>query len=91
MQDHTASTSPLDSAEPSVPANNDVELTAEALAIMAEESAAYERECDQAAVELQEEQHQSLGMMDTVKTMFMWMESPEERISKNRSHQDDST
>ena len=41
-------------------------------AIMAEESAAYEREYDQAAVELQEEQHQSMGMMDTVKTMFMW-------------------
>jgi hypothetical protein len=40
---------------------------------------------DRAVMELHQEQYQSLGLMDTIKTMFLWMESPEERMRKNRS------
>jgi len=33
-------------------------------------------------MELHQEQYQNLGLMDTIKTMFLWMETPEERIEK---------
>jgi hypothetical protein len=69
----------------------EIGLTPDALAIMAEESAAYEEEYDQAVIDLHQEQHQSLGLLDTLRTMFMWTDSPEERVSKNRSHRIDPT
>lgn len=48
-------------------------------------AAAHADAYDRAVVELHQEQYQSLGLMDTIKTMFFWMESPEERMRKNRS------
>ena len=50
----------------------------------AAEAEAYAIELHDAAVEIHEEQSEILGLMDTFKTMFMWMESPEERLAKNR-------
>ena len=94
MHDQPASTLPTQLLEPDelpVPKSPKGELTAEARAIMAEESPTYEPEYDQAVIDLHQEHRQSLGLLDTVKTMFMWMESPEERISKNRSHGMDPT
>jgi len=92
MNDQPASTLPTQLLEPEelpVRKSPEVELTAEEQAIMAEEPATYEHEYDQAVIDLHQEQRQSLGLLDTVKTMFMWMESPEEGISKNRSHRMD--
>jgi hypothetical protein len=43
----------------------------------------YEWEIDQAAMEIAEEQHQSLGLMDGMKALFMWVEAPEERVFKS--------
>lgn len=43
----------------------------------------YEWEIDQAAMEIAEEQHQSLGLIDGMKALFMWVEAPEERVSKS--------
>ena len=89
-----ATTSPIPLLETEIiatPEPAEIELTSESRSIMAEEDAAYEQEYDQAVVDLQQEQHQSLGLVDTIKTMFMWMESPEERVSKNRSHPTDPT
>lgn len=40
-------------------------------------------EFDQAAIEIEAEQHQDLGIVDVVKSLFMWVESPEERVLKN--------
>ena len=94
MNDQPASTLPTQLLEPEelpVPKSPEVELTAEARAIMAEEPATNEHEYDQAVIDLHQVQRQSLGLLDTVKAMFMWMESPEERISKNRSHRMDPT
>ena len=39
----------------------------------------------EAARALQIEQHRPLGLLDTVQTMFMWQESPAERVDKNRA------
>ncbi len=52
----------------------------------ATESPAEEKQhaLDQAAIEIQEEQHQNLGLVDVVKAMFLWIESPEERVRKNK-------
>lgn len=44
----------------------------------------YERERNQAAIELEQEQHAVMGFMDELKAFFMWVETPEERMSKNR-------
>ncbi|MEI6536760.1 MAG: hypothetical protein WCN98_15545, partial [Verrucomicrobiaceae bacterium] len=54
-------------------------------------AAAYALEYDQAVVDLHREQHQSVGLLDAIKTMFMWMDSPDERVSKNRSFRIDPT
>jgi hypothetical protein len=43
----------------------------------------YEWEIDQAAMDIAEEQHQSLGLIDGMKALFMWVEAPEERVSKS--------
>jgi hypothetical protein len=39
-----------------------------------------EPEYSRAAIELEKEQHQFLGFTDTVKALFMWVETPEERV-----------
>lgn len=88
MNDHNASTAMIPSLDPEnipIPSEAEIELTADTQAIKTEESASYAREYDQALMDLRDEQHQSLGLLDTVKTMFMWKESPEERVRKNRS------
>ena len=43
-----------------------------------------QHDLDQAAIEIQEEQHQNLGLKDVVKAMFLWVESPEDRVRKNK-------
>lgn len=43
----------------------------------------YDWEIDQAAMEIAKEQHQSLGLMDGMKALFMWVETPEERVLKS--------
>lgn len=40
------------------------------------------RKLDQAAVEIEQEQHQVLDLKDHIKAMFMWVEAPEERVDK---------
>jgi|GEM_PF-1172865 len=42
----------------------------------------YLRQYRQAAIEIEKEQHQLGGFMDTLRTMFLWVESPEERLRK---------
>jgi len=49
----------------------------------AEISAASAHQMDQAAVEIEQEQHQVLDLKDHIKAMFMWVEAPEERVEKN--------
>lgn len=39
-------------------------------------------EFDQAAIEIEAEQHQSLGLLDDLRALFMWVEAPKERVSK---------
>lgn len=39
-------------------------------------------EFDQAAIEIEEEQHQDMGLLELVKSLFMWVESPQERVLK---------
>ena len=43
------------------------------------------RDFHEAALEIEKEQHEFLGFMDVVKGLFMWIETPEERVTKNRS------
>ena len=43
----------------------------------------YNKEFDHAAIEIGAEQHQSLGLADVVKSLFMWVETPKERVLKN--------
>lgn len=40
----------------------------------------YLRHYREAALEIQHEQHQSGNLLDTVKAMFLWVDSPEERV-----------
>jgi hypothetical protein len=40
---------------------------------------------DAAAIELAKEQHQSGGFLDVIKALFMWVETPEERLENDRS------
>lgn len=49
------------------------------------EAGKYQRELDAAAVELEKEQHQAGGFLDVVKALFMWVETPEERVRNDRS------
>ncbi len=46
-------------------------------------AASYEHEYQQAATELEREHHKFQGVMDVIKGMFMWVETPEERTDKN--------
>jgi len=41
------------------------------------------RKIDQAAIEIEKEQHQVMDLKDHIKAMFMWVENPEERVRKN--------
>jgi len=45
----------------------------------------YEREYRKAATELEQERHKFMGFMDVVKGLFLWVETTEERVSKNLS------
>lgn len=47
------------------------------------DSQTYEREYHQAEIALEAEQHEFLGVLDFVKSLCMWFESPEERVRKN--------
>ncbi len=40
----------------------------------------YLRRYREAAVEIQHEQHQNGNLMDTIKALFLWVDSPEERL-----------
>jgi hypothetical protein len=46
------------------------------------DEASYKRELDQAAIEIEAEQHQEMGLLDGVKALFMWVETPGERVRK---------
>jgi len=45
----------------------------------------HKRELDEAAIEIEEEQHQEMGLLDGVKALFMWTEAPEERVRKKHA------
>ncbi|MFZ4767902.1 MAG: hypothetical protein ACOYMN_23385 [Roseimicrobium sp.] len=47
-------------------------------------AADYAQEYDQAVLDLRQEQNEGLNLNDTIKTLFMWVETPEERVGKNR-------
>ncbi|MCD6051715.1 MAG: hypothetical protein K0Q55_3124, partial [Verrucomicrobia bacterium] len=49
----------------------------------------YDHELRKAVIELEKEQHESSSFMDIVKAMLIWVETPEERMRKNRSLQVD--
>ncbi len=51
--------------------------------------ALYDHELSKAVIELEKEQHESSSFMDIVKAMLIWVETPEERMRKNRSLQVD--
>jgi hypothetical protein len=36
-------------------------------------------------LEIENEQHEYLGFIDVVKSLFMWFETAEERVVKNRT------
>ena len=46
-----------------------------------------EQEYRRAANELEQEKHEYLGFMDVVKSLLIWIETPEERVRRNRSLQ----
>ena len=47
----------------------------------------YDHEHRCAAFQIKQEQHQYLGYMDVVRALFMWVETPEEWMNRNRSLQ----
>lgn len=49
------------------------------------DTASYQSELDQAAIQIGAEQHQEMGMLDGVKALFMWVETPDERVIKNHA------
>ena len=49
------------------------------------QSQAYDHQYRDAAIELGREQHEFRGLLDVVKGLWMWVESPAERMHKNRS------
>ncbi len=51
----------------------------------------YDREYRKAAIELEKEQHRFSGLKDIVKGLWMWSETPDERIRENRSLTVDET
>ncbi len=49
----------------------------------------YEQEYREASEQLKRERHTNMGSMDVVKALWMWVETPAERVAKNRSLQVD--
>jgi hypothetical protein len=49
------------------------------------DAVASEQEYRRAVIELEEEQHEFLGVLDLFKSFWQWFESPEERVLRNRS------
>jgi hypothetical protein len=47
----------------------------------------YDHEYRRAVLQLREEQHKFLGFLDIFKSLLMWVETPEERMIRNRSLQ----
>jgi hypothetical protein len=47
----------------------------------------FDKEYRQAEMELQREQHEFGGILDTLRSLVMWVESPEDRMLRNRSLQ----
>lgn len=47
------------------------------------DSETYQREYRNAVIALEAEQHQFLGILDAVKSFFLWFETPEQRMLKN--------
>ena len=45
----------------------------------------YEQDYREASDELKRERHTNMGSMDVVKALWMWVETPDERVAKNRS------
>ncbi len=45
----------------------------------------YQQEYDKAVIQLEQEQHEFLGVGDLIKSFWQWFESPAERMHKNRS------
>lgn len=43
----------------------------------------YQREYRNAVIALEAEQHEFLGILDFVKSLFLWFETPEQRMLKN--------
>lgn len=49
------------------------------------DTATYTSEFDQAAIEIEAEQHQEMGILDGLKALFMWVETPGERVRKKHA------
>jgi hypothetical protein len=49
------------------------------------DEAKHQRELDQAAIEIEAEQHQEMGLLDGLKALFMWVEAPGERVRKKHA------
>lgn len=49
------------------------------------DEAQHKRELDEAAIEIEEEQHQEMGLLDGVKALFMWVDAPGERVRKKHA------
>lgn len=47
----------------------------------------YSRKYRQAVIEIEKEQHETLGIADILKSLLMWIDSPEERMNKDLSLQ----
>jgi hypothetical protein len=47
----------------------------------------FDKDYRQAEIELQREQHEFGGILDTLRSLVMWVESPEDRMLRNRSLQ----
>lgn len=44
-----------------------------------------QQKLDDAAIELNHEQHKVIGLMGIIKAMFLWVENPSERVRKNEA------
>ena len=49
------------------------------------EESKHQRELNEAAIEIEAEQHQEMGLLDGVKALFMWVEAPSERVRKKHA------
>jgi hypothetical protein len=72
--------SPLEGSPPA-----DANAVSQAPVTPATSASEHEKKQEEAARALQGEQHEPLGLLDTLQTMFMWQESPSERVEKNRA------